>query len=259
MLDIYQEITRIIAEGGEAALVTIVSANRSTPRGVGAKMLVRADGSILGSIGGGSVEAQLIKESAEVIRKGQPQRRHFSLVPKKGEEIGMGCGGEMEVFIEPILPPPAMYIFGGGHVSLALAKIGKLLDFKIVVIDDRAEYATPERFPDADLVLAEDFDKAFSRLKIDVSSYIVIVTRGHITDEAVLGLVLGTPAKYIGMIGSKTKFKTLSGHLLAKGVSKELLDTVHTPVGLEIYAETPEEVAVSILAELVKIRRSPAP
>ena len=259
MLDIYQEIAKITAEGGEAALATVVSAQGSTPREVGAKMLVRADGSIIGSIGGGSVEAQLIKKATEVIKKGQPQRHHFSLVPKEGEESGMICGGEMEVFIEPILPSPTMYIFGGGHVSLTLAKIGKLLDFKIVVIDDQAEFATPERFPDADLVLAEDFDKAFAKLKIDKSSYIVIVTRGHKTDEAVLELALGTPAKYIGMIGSKTKIKTIFSHLLAKGIPKKLLDTVHTPIGLEIYAETPEEVAVSILAELVKIRRSPVP
>jgi len=259
MLDIYQEIAKITAEGGEAALATVVSAQGSTPREVGAKMLVRADGSIIGSIGGGSVEAQLIKKATEVIKKGQPQRHHFSLVPKEGEESGMICGGEMEVFIEPILPSPTMYIFGGGHVSLTLAKIGKLLDFKIVVIDDRAEFATPERFPDADLVLAEDFDKAFPKLKIDKSSYTVIVTRGHKTDEAVLELALGTPAKYIGMIGSKTKIKTIFSHLLAKGIPKKLLDTVHTPIGLEIYAETPEEVAVSILAELVKIRRSPVP
>jgi len=257
MLDIYQEISKITAEGGEAALVTVVSAQGSTPREAGAKMLLRADGSIVGSIGGGSVEAQLIKKATEVIKRGQPQRHHFSLVPKEGEEPGMICGGEMEVFIEPILPSPTIYIFGGGHVSLTLAKIGKLMDFKIVVIDDRAEFATPERFPDANLVLAEDFGKAFPKLKIDKSSYIVIVTRGHKTDEAVLELALGTPAKYIGMIGSKTKIKTLSGHLLAKGVPKELLDTVHTPIGLEIHAETPEEVAVSILAELVKIRRSP--
>jgi len=132
-----------------------------------------------------------------------------------------------------------------------------LLGFKIAVIEDRAEFATPERFPDADLILTEDFDKAFAKLKIDKSSYIVIVTRGHKTDEVVLELALGTPAKYIGMIGSKTKMKTLSSHLLAKGVPKELLDTVHTPIGLEIYAETPEEIAVSILAEIITVRRSP--
>ena len=259
MLDIYQEIAKITAEGGEAALATVVSAHGSTPRGVGTKMLVRADGSIIGSIGGGSVEAQVIKKAAEVIRKGQPQRHHFNLVAREGEEPGMICGGNMEVFIDPILPAPTMYIFGGGHISLGLAKIGKLLGFKIAVIEDRAESVTPERFPEVELILAENFDKAFAKLKINKSSYIAIVTRGHKTDEAVLELALATPAKYIGMIGSKSKIKAIFSHLLAKGIPKKLLDTVHTPIGLEIYAETPEEIAISILAEIVKARRSPIP
>ena len=259
MPDIYQDIARITAEGGEAALVTIVSANGSTPRGVGAKMLVSADGSTIGSIGGGSLETQVIKEATEVIKKGKPQRHHFSLAAREGEEPGMVCGGDIEVFIEPILPSPTLYILGGGHISLGLAKIGKLLGFRIAVIDDQAEFANPERFPDAELILAEDFNKAFPKLKINKSSYIVIVTRSHKSDELGLELALATPAKYIGMIGSKSKIKAVFSHLLAKGIPKELLDTVHTPIGLEIYAETPEEIAISILAEIIKVRRSPIP
>ena len=168
----------------------------------------------------------------------------------------MICGGDMEVFIEPILSSPTLYIFGGGHVSLPVAKIGKLLGFKIAVIDDRTEYANPQRLPEVELILAEDFNKAFSKLKIDKSSYIVIVTRNHENDELVLELALGTEAKYIGMIGSKTKNKAIFSHLLAKGIPKNLLDKVHVPIGLEIYAQTPEEIAVSILAEMVKVRRS---
>jgi len=143
MTDIYQEIVRIRAEGKEAALVTIVSAIGSTPRGEGTKMLVRANGSIVGSIGGGNLEAQVRDQAIEVIRKGKPQRLHISLTAKEGEELGMVCGGDVEVFIEPILSPPTLYIFGGGHMSVPLAKIGKLVDFKIVVIDDRAEFANP--------------------------------------------------------------------------------------------------------------------
>jgi len=143
MTDIYQEIVRIRAEGEEAALVTIVSAIGSTPREEGAKMLVRANGSIVGSIGGGNLEAQVCDQAMEVIRKGKPQRLHISLTAKEGEEPGMVCGGDVEVFIEPILSPPTLYIFGGGHMSVPLAKIGKLVDFKIVVIDDRAEFANP--------------------------------------------------------------------------------------------------------------------
>jgi xanthine dehydrogenase accessory factor len=179
----------------------------------------------------------------------------MNLTAKEAEEVGMVCGGELEVFIEPILTPSTLYLFGGGHISLPLAKIGKLLGFKIAVIDDRAEFANTDRFPEADVILAGDFTKSFPKLKIDKSSYIVIVTRGHQHDELVLEWAVGTLAKYVGMIGSKTKVKTIFSHLLARGISKEKLDRVHAPIGLEIEAQTPEEIAVSILAEIIKVRR----
>ena len=152
-----------------------------------------------------------------------------------------------------------MYIFGGGHIALTLAKVGKLLGFKIVIIDDRPEYANAQRFPEAELTLTEDFAKAFQELKVDKSSYIVIVTHGHKSDETVLEGALATEAKYIGMVGSKTKNQTIFSHLLSKGISQERLDRVHAPIGLNIYALTPEEIAISILAEIIKVRRSPPP
>jgi xanthine dehydrogenase accessory factor len=256
MTDIYQEIVRIKEKGEEAALVTIVSATGSTPREEGAKMLVKPDGTIIGTIGGGNLEAQVINEAVGVIKQGKPKRLHMSLTAKEAEEAGMICGGDLEVFIEPILTAPTMYIFGGGHISLPLAQMGKLLGFKIAIIDDRAEFASTKRFPEAEMVLAGDFSKAFSKLKIDKTSYIVIVTRGHQNDELVLEWAVGTPAQYIGMIGSQTKVKTVFSHLLAKGVSKGRLDSVYSPIGLEIGAQTPEEIAVSILAEIIKVRRS---
>jgi len=256
MNDIYQEIVRVKTEGEEAALVTVVSATGSTPREEGAKMLVKPDGSILGTIGGGSLEAQVIEEAVRVIKQAKPKRLHMSLTAKEAEEAGMICGGELEVFIEPILTPPTLYIFGGGHISLPLAKMGKLLGFNIAVVDDRADFAHPERFPEAEIILAEDFTRSFPKIKIDKSSYIVIVTRGHQHDELVLEWAVGTPARYIGMIGSKTKVKTIYSHLLARAISKEQLDRVHSPIGLEIEAQTPEEIAVSILAEVIKVRRS---
>lgn len=256
MVDIYQEIARIAAAGEEAALVTIVAASGSTPREVGAKMLVRTDGSILGTVGGGSIEAKAIEMALEAIKQGQPRQVHFSLAEGKGE-LGMICGGDAEVFIEPVLPPPTLYIFGAGHIALSLARIGKLLGFRIAVIDNRAEFANSERFPEADLILAEEFGKAFTNIKINKSSYIVIVSHNHEFDELILEQALKTNAKYIGMIGSKTKNKTIFSHLLAKGISQELLDKVHAPIGLAINAETPEEIAISILAEIIQIRRSP--
>jgi xanthine dehydrogenase accessory factor len=257
MTDIYQEIVGIRAEGGEAALVTIVSAAGSTPREEGAKMLVKTDGSILGTIGGGSLEAQIINEAIKVIAQGKPKRLHISMTAKEVEEKGMLCGGEVEVFIEPILTPPTLYIFGGGHISLSLARMGKPIGFRIAVIDDRAEFANPDRFPEADITLAGDYTKAFPKLKIDKSSYIVIVTRNHQFDDMVLKWAVGTKAKYIGMIGSKAKTKAVFSHLTAKGVTKEQLARVHAPIGLEIKAQTPEEIAVSIMAEIINVRRSP--
>ncbi len=256
MEDIYQEIVRVKAEGGEAALVTIVSASGSTPREEGAKMLVRPDGSIFGTIGGGSLEARVIKEAIGVIKEGKPKHHHFTLTAKGAGELGMICGGDTEVFIEPILTPSTLYIFGGGHIALALAKMGKLCGFNIAVIDDRPEFANTERFPEAEVILAEKFTESFSKLKINRLSYIVIVTHGHKHDEVVLEWAVGTPARYIGMIGSKTKVKTVFSHLLSRGITKEQLDEVHSPIGLEIGAQTPEEIAVSILAEVIKVRRS---
>ena len=254
--EIYKEIARINEHGEEAALATIVAVNGSAPREMGAKMLVRIDGSIVGTIGGGSLEARVIKEAMQVIKKGLPQRFQFNLTAEKGE-LGMICGGDTEVFIEPIVSVPAMYIFGGGHISLALAQIGKLLGFKITVIDERVEFASPQRFPEADLVLAEKVDTAFSKLTITKSSFIVIVTHGHQHDEHVLELAVCTEARYIGMIGSEAKNKAVLSHLLARGISQERLDKVYAPIGLDINAQTPEEIAVSIMAEIIKVRRSP--
>jgi len=255
MTDIYQELARIRAEGEEAALATVISAGGSTPREEGAKMLVRVDGSILGSIGGGNIEKQVIEEAVKVIKRGRPQRLDYHL--KEGGEVGMICGGDMEVFIEPILSTPTMYIFGGGHIALCLAEMARLVGFKIAVIDDREEFASSQRFPGAELTMVGDFAEAFQKLEIDKSSYIVIVTHGHEGDEVVLEGALATRARYIGMIGSKAKNRVILSHLLAKGMPQEQLDRVHAPIGLEIYSQTPEEIAVSILAEVIKVRRSP--
>ena len=252
MNDIYEELVRIKNRGEEAALVTVISAEGSTPREQGAKMLVKADGSVIGTIGGGNIEAVAIKEALEVSRKGKPKRLSLSL--KEGEELGMMCGGDTEIFIEPILTTPTLFIFGGGHIGLTLAKVGKLLGFKIVVIDDRPEFANPERFPEAEFTLAEDYAKSFEKLDINKSGYIVIVTHGHEGDETVLEEALRTDAKYIGMIGSRAKNQAVFSHLMAKGVSQEQLDKVHAPIGLPIHSETPEEIAISILAEIIQVK-----
>lgn len=252
--DIYQEIVKVRAEGEEAALVTVISASGSTPQREGAKMLVRADGSILSSIGGGNLEAEIIKEAVDVIKNGKPKRLGYNLTEKGG--IGMLCGGNLDVFIEPISPVPTLFVFGGGHIALALARMANLVGFKIVVID-APELTKPQRFPEAEQTLAIDFAKAFSnsKLKIDKTSYIIIATRDHKRDEVILERALKTRAKYIGIIGSKTKNKAIFTNLLAKGISQELLDKVYGPIGLKINAQTPGEIAISILAEMIQVRR----
>ena len=252
--DIYTEITKIRDEGGEAALATVISASGSTPREEGAKMLIRLDGSITGTIGGGSIELRVIKEAIEVIKRGKP--KHLSYRLKEGEDLGMICGGDTEVFVEPIVSTPTLFILGGGHISFSLARIGDLLGFKIVVVDDRPEYATTQRFPEADRVLVTSYDKAFSELKVGKSGYVVIVTHGHKGDAASLEGALSTEAKYIGMIGSKTKNISVYARLKANGITQQQLDRVHAPIGLRIRAQTPEEIAVSIMAEIIQVRHS---
>jgi len=257
MVDIYQEIVALKDRGEDAALVTVVSAGGSTPREAGAKMLVKTDGSIVGTIGGGNLELVAIKEALKAIRTGKSNRLDYGLQP--GEELGMICGGDVEIFIEPLLAEPTLYICGGGHIGLALAKMGRLLGFKITVIDDRPEYANTGRFPEAEQTRVSDYDKAFSGLNIDRSGYIIIVTHGHKGDTAALASALGTQARYIGMIGSKKKVASCYEQLREKGFAREQLDKVHAPIGLEIYSQTPEEIAVSIMAEIIAVRRGPSP
>ena len=254
MEKIFKEINKISSEGGRAALATVVQVKGSAPREVGSKILIKDDGSLVGSIGGGTLEATICQEAMSVLREAKARMLHFDLT---GEEEGdqMLCGGEMDIFIEPLLPQPTLYIFGAGHISLSVSKIAKMVGFRVIVIDDRAEFANPERFPEADEIVAEDFSAAFSRLTVNKSSYIAIVTRGHQFDEKVLEWAVKTEARYIGMIGSKKKNEVIFAHLQSKGISRDILEQVHTPIGLDIGAETPEEIAVSIMAELIIIKR----
>src|SRR4030067_1009170 len=186
MLDIYKEIVRIRESGERAALATIVSRRGSTPQKESAKMLIRSDGSIIGSVGGGCVEAQVWEEAKNVMKERKSKVLHFDLTSEEIALDGLVCGGKMDILIEPILPVPTVFIFGAGHISLPLSKIAKIAGFRVVVIDDRESFANKERFPEADEVIVESFESVFSRLEINDSSYLVIVTRGHLSDEKVL-------------------------------------------------------------------------
>ncbi|MDP2718207.1 MAG: XdhC/CoxI family protein [Dehalococcoidia bacterium] len=255
MQDIFEEIVKIKKEGGEAALATIIITRGSTPREQGSKMLIKKDGTVIGSVGGGCNEAEVWQEAMKVMEEGKPKVLHFDLTGRQVEEEGMICGGTMDVYLEPVLPQPSVTIFGGGHISLSLVKIAKLVGLDVTVIDDRPTYANKERFPEADNIIALEFSEAIAQLGINKNSFLVIVTRGHAHDEDVLEWALNTPAKYIGMIGSKKKVKTVFDHIIARGGNENALKRVHAPIGLPIKAQTPEEIAVSIMAEIIQIRR----
>jgi xanthine dehydrogenase accessory factor len=254
MLEIYQEIVRLMQRGERAVVATVIS-SYDAPRETASKMLVKQDGSIVGTVGGGALEHAVRHRAKEVLETGVAQVMHFDLTGKK-DRSGMICGGEAQVFLEPVLPLESLYLCGAGHISQAVAAIGKMLGFRISVIDPRAEYNNSERFPGADSLIVEEYRQAFSRLDIGKDAYIVIVTPGHAFDEQCLEWALGTKAKYIGMIGSQNKVATVKSHLLARGVPQARLDQVHSPIGLKIEAETPQEIAVSILAEIIQVRRS---
>jgi xanthine dehydrogenase accessory factor len=255
MPDLYEEVVRIKSEGKRGVLATIVRAEGSTPREVGAKMLVYEDGSILETIGGGSVEAAVIKEALATLAAGEPRTVHHDLTGPGASDVGMICGGTLDVYLEPILAGAKVFLFGAGHVSLPVARLAKMAGFRVAVVDDRAQFANRERFPEAEEVVAGEFSSALTKLKTDRESYLVILTRGHAYDQQVLEWALGTDARYIGMIGSRKKVQTVYQNLKDKGVAAEKLEAVRAPIGLDIGALTPEEIAVSIVAELIRERR----
>ena len=254
MDDIYEAIAGLRRRGQKAVLATIISTRGSAPRKEGTKMLVQTNGQIIGTVGGGDLEHQIYKKALQLIEGNESQLAHFELTNEDASKEGMLCGGTVDVFIEPINPLPVLFIFGGGHISFSLARIGKMVDFRVVVIDDRPEFANAERFPEADEVIAADMASTMPQLDINSSSYIVIVTRGHRNDTQVLEWATTTPAAYIGMIGSKRKISAAFSYLKTKGITQEQLDRVHSPIGLPIGAETPEEIAVSIVAEMIQVR-----
>ena len=254
-MDIYEEIVKLQREGHKGAVATIVNARGSIPSFKSAKMLVRDDGSIAGTIGGGCVEAEVWQAAREVMAQEKPRTLTFDLNQDPKYDTGLVCGGTLEIFIEPVLPAPLLYIFGAGHVSLEVYKAASNAGFDVIVADDREIYANAKRFPEARQVIAEDFERALASLAPNESAYIVIATRGHRDDMRVLRWAVQTPARYIGMIGSKRKAITVYRELTAEGLRPELFDRVHSPVGLDIGAITPEEIAVAVVAELIAARR----
>ena len=255
-MDIYEEIIRLRRAGIKAALATIVNVRGSIPSYESAKLLVREDGWLVGTVGGGCVEAEVWAAARQVIQEGKPRTLTFNLNNDPSYDTGLLCGGTLEVFIEPILPTSFLYIFGGGHVSLALSKVATLAGFRTIIIDDRDTYANRERFPEAEEIYADDYDQVLERLLPNSSAFIVAVTRGHRDDMRILRWAVGTAARYVGMIGSRRKVIEIVKYLEREGVSASQLARVHAPIGLEIGAVAPEEIAVSIVAEMIAVRRN---
>lgn len=254
-MDIYEQIVQLRREGRRGAVATIVNVRGSIPSFRTAKMLVRDDGSIAGTIGGGCVEADVWQAAREVMESEKPRTLTFDLNQDPKYDTGLVCGGTLEVFIEPILPPALLYVFGAGHVAVQLCQAAANAGFDVIVADDRSSYATTERFPAAREVHALDFDQATQKLDPNESSSIVIVTRGHRDDMRVLRWAVQTRARYVGMIGSKRKVIEIFKTLQQEGIPAHLFDRVYAPVGLGIGAITPEEIAVAITAELIAVRR----
>jgi xanthine dehydrogenase accessory factor len=253
-MDLFEEIVRMRRAGQRGALATIVHTNGSIPSYESSRMLVRDDGTIAGTIGGGCVEAEVWAAAREVIECEQPRKMTFNLNHEANYDAGLICGGTLEIFVEPILPQPMLYIFGAGHVSTAVARVAHQAGFAIGVIDDRESFANAERFPMA-AEIHTSFAESYGKIHPNPSTYLLIVTRGHKDDMRVLAWAVGTEARYIGMIGSKRKVLSVYKALEAEGFAAEKFERVHAPVGLDIGALTPDEIAVSIVAELIAVRR----
>jgi xanthine dehydrogenase accessory factor len=256
-MNIYKKIVELQENQTPFALVTVLSTKGSVPREPGAKMIVMQSGKIYGTIGGSSVEARVIDEAINAIQSQKIIIVKHDLFDEEEKDTGMVCGGMMEFLIEPLALGEKLYVFGGGHVALPLVQLAAKVGFSIIVIDDRNEFVSAERFPEAYQCIQAKPGKYAEELKLSDNDYVVIVTPGHKDDYAVLRGVIKKPAKYLGMIGSKVKRQEIYDKLKSTdGVSEKELKKVHCPIGLEIGSETPEEIAVSIVAELIKIRRA---
>jgi xanthine dehydrogenase accessory factor len=252
---VLQAAVELLKSGKRGAIVTIIETVGSTPRKAGAKMLVSEDGKITGTVGGGCVEADLFAFAREAIRTGKVSIHEVDLTARSMEENDMLCGGRLKALIEPVKGEEKLFVFGGGHISRALHDICSALDFQVIVTDDRQAFANSERFPRAVEVVAAPFEQQFENLQIDSNSSIVIVTRGHSYDEYCMERAIQTPARFIALVGSRTKVGVFRKNLRDKGYAADQIERVNCPAGLDIGAETPEEIAVSIAAQLIEARR----
>jgi xanthine dehydrogenase accessory factor len=252
--EVFAAVADALERGEPAALVTIVSTTGSTPQRVGAKMLVFGDGRTVGTIGGGCYENDAFGKAREAIINRRPQLVRYELDDDFAQETGLICGGQMEVYIEPIEPSPELYVIGAGHVGYHLARLAQEVGFKINVVDDREKFANRERFPDAHAVITEDIPTWIQRSALPPHAYVVVVTRGHNNDLDAMRALAPRALRYLGLIGSRAKIARIYDALIEEAMPAEFLSRVHAPIGLDIGAVTPQEIAVSILAELIAVK-----
>lgn len=252
---VYEAVLEAQRQGEPAALATVIAAQGSVPRHEGSKMLVRADGSFVGTVGGGAMEAKVIGEALAVLTDNQPRRASYTLNDLSAGDPGV-CGGTVELFIEPVAVAPTLLVIGIGHVGKALAELGKWSGMRVVISDDRPAFCSPEYLPEMDGYVLCNPDEIAQHTRVHSQTYIAAVTRGLPVDIKLIPALLATEAPYIGVIGSRRRWALTAKALHEQqGLSDAQLARVHAPIGLELNAETPNEIAVSILAEIIMIRR----
>ena len=249
---LYRRIAEMLERGEEGVLASVIGVNGSSPGRHGMKLLLGRDGSVIGTVGGGMMEDSVLEASRRVLDAGRPERLTLSLSPHRDDRVGI-CGGELEVYVEPI-GVHTVYLFGSGHVAHAVSRIAAHAGFRVVVLDDRRDFATADRFPEAAEIHVGPFADIYEHVQPGAFSYVALITRGFATDEEVLRLAMGHEYRYLGMIGSRNKIQTVYKNLRDQGVTDEQLERVHAPIGIEIGAQTPGEIGVAVVAELIRTK-----
>jgi xanthine dehydrogenase accessory factor len=256
--NIYKAINDLLEHRKSSfALAILISQTGSTPRHTGTKMIIQPDGSIIGTIGGGMLEKKVIEDALEIIQKGNPELKTYHLTPESSQGIGMTCGGTVSVFIDLVNKNDELLIIGAGHIGVALCKMAAETGFNVVIAEDRPEYAVKERFPEASAVYHVPFDKVDEFINQHTLEYVALVNRHAECDNYWLKAILSKKeAKYVGCIGSKSRLAAMKAKLTENNIPAELQDSIYGPIGINIGAETPEEIAVSILSQIISVKRN---
>ena len=251
---ILRELHAAVEADRPVVLATIVATRRSVPRHAGTKMLIYADGAAVGTVGGGAMEAKVIKEARDAIRRGRSRLVEYELVNPQEGDPGI-CGGELTLYLEPYMPPHTVYVIGCGHVGRTVVDLAHWLGYRTIAIDDRPDLVSEEAMPNADVRVAGTVTEALANNPVTDDSSIIVVTRSPEVDVRILPELVDTPARYIGVMGSRTRWRSTREQLVAAGVDESKLDRLHVPIGIDLNAETLEEIAVSILSEVIRENR----